>query len=99
MPELCVSDLAFTHVGSHLVVACSTERGPQPYAGVLFDVVHRAGGPSWLSFRVHGTPVVLVVEDPSTTIVSVEEVEPPVGPAGVPRQIEHDSEPLRQHTR
>ncbi len=94
-----MSDLAFTHVGSHLVVACSTERGPQPYAGVLFDVVHRAGGPSWLSFRVHGTPVVLVVEDPSTTIVSVEEVEPPVGPAGVPRQIEHDSEPLRQHTR
>ena len=94
-----MSDLAFTHVGSHLIVDCPTERGPQPYAGVLFDVVHRAGGPSWLSFRVNGTPVVLVVEDPSTTTVSVEEVEPPAGPAGVPRQIGYDSEPLRQHTR
>jgi hypothetical protein len=92
-----VSDLAFSHVGSHLVVDCPTERGSQPYAGVLFDVVHRPGGPSWLSFRVNGVPVVLVVEGSSTTTVFVEEVKPPIGPAGVPRQIEHDGEPLGQH--
>lgn len=42
------------------------------YAGILFDVVHRSHGASWLWFRVQGAPVVLIVEDPRGTTVQVE---------------------------
>jgi hypothetical protein len=94
VPELRVSDLAFAHVGARLVVDCPSDVGNRPYAGVLFDVVHRPGGPSWLSFRVDGAPVVLVVDDPSATGVVVVAEEP----VAVPGQVSRSGEPLRQHS-
>lgn len=93
-----MSDLALTHVGRHVVVQCPGEGGTTPYAGVLSDVLHHPRGASWLSFRGEGTPVVVLLEDPSATTVIVEATEDPE-PAGAALPEQTSRRPLRSRLR
>ena len=71
MVDTTAAELGFEHVGRHVSVQSLGEDGEESSSGILFDVVHRPGRASWLSFRVEGTPVVVVVEDPTHTTVLV----------------------------
>ena len=72
-----VGRLGFEHVGRQVVVDCWATEGaaaarPAPTCGgVLFDVVHRAGGASWVTLQADGSLTVMIVEDPERTGATV----------------------------